>query len=415
MNSYQKRRKNLFSALPEDSLAIFFSGQEIASSEDECLPFKVNRNFYYLTGIDESGMILVLDKRAGKENERLFIENYDPYMARWVGAKMSKEEAKDISAIEMISYKEDFEGFMASYYNLMRSLGGMTLYLDLWKYQFDQSDSLALRFAKKIQKTYPNTIVEDVYPLITDLRLVKDEEEIANIKEAIAITRHGVYSMMKTIRPKMNEMVMEAVFNLGLASKGCQENAFKTIAASGQRATTLHYSDNNQVMEDGELFLCDLGATYKHYCADISRTFPVGGKFSPRQKELYELVLKAQDLVKQMARPGVTLRELNNVVINFYKEELPKHGLEKELSEYYFHGVSHHLGLDTHDVDHRILDQGLKAGNVITNEPGIYVSDEGIGIRIENDLLITEGGCIDLAEDFARQIEDIERIMNHHK
>ena len=159
MNNYQKRRKNLFSALPEDSLAIFFSGQEIASSEDECLPFKVNRNFYYLTGIDESGMILVLDKRAGKENVRLFIENYDPYMARWVGAKMSKEEAKDISAIEMISYKEDFEGFMASYYNLMRSLGGMTLYLDLWKYQFDQSDSLALRFAKKIQKTYPNTIV----------------------------------------------------------------------------------------------------------------------------------------------------------------------------------------------------------------------------------------------------------------
>ncbi len=411
MENYQRRREELMQSLADDSLAIFFSGQEIAASEDECLPFEVNRNFYYLTGIDEAGMILVLDKRQGKGQARLFIESYDPLMARWVGAKMSKAEAEKLSGIKMINYIDSFDAYIANYYNLARSLGGMTLYLDLWRYQSTQSDSLAMTFAKKMQTTYPNTIIEDVYPLITDLRLVKDEEEIANIKEAIAITRHGIYSMMKMIRPKMNEMVMEAVFNLGLATRGCQKTAFKTIAASGERATTLHYADNNQVMEDGELFLCDLGATYKHYCADISRTFPVNGHFSQRQKELYNIVLKAQDLVKAMARPGVTLRELNNVVVNYYLEELPKHGLTKELSEYYFHGVSHHLGLDTHDVDHRLLNQGLKPGNVITNEPGIYVADEGIGIRIENDLLITEDGCQDLAEKIARTTDEIEAIM----
>ena len=164
-------------------------------------------------------------------------------------------------------------------------------------------------------------------------------------------------------------------------------------------------------MEDGELFLCDLGATFKHYCADISRTFPVNGRFTDRQRELYELVLQAQKIVEENARVGVRTRDLNNMVVEFYREELPKHGLTKDVSEYYFHSVSHHLGLDTHDVD---IERGgpLEAGNIITNEPGLYVADEGIGIRIEDVLLITGTGAEVLSRDIPKDPDEIESLMN---
>ncbi len=195
-----------------------------------------------------------------------------------------------------------------------------------------------------------------------------------------------------------------------LAQNVCNKNAFKSICASGKRATVLHYSDNNQTMNDGELFLCDLGATFKNYCADISRTFPVNGKFTNRQKEIYEVVLGAQRVVEENAKPGITLRELNKLVVDYYTKELPKHNLNKDVSEYYFHGVSHHLGLDTHDVN--IGNVPLVAGNIITNEPGLYIEDENIGIRIEDDLLITGTGNTVLSSDIPKQIEDIEKIAN---
>ena len=159
------------------------------------------------------------------------------------------------------------------------------------------------------------------------------------------------------------------------------------------------------------MFLCDLGATYKNYCADISRTFPVNGKFSDRQKEIYEVVLKAQKIVEENAKPGITLRQLNQMVVDFYKEELPKHGLNKDVSEYYFHGVSHYLGLDTHDVGSG-MPITLEKGNVITNEPGLYIEDEGLGIRIEDDLLITDDGCEVLSIEIPKSIEDIEKVAN---
>ena len=242
------------------------------------------------------------------------------------------------------------------------------------------------------------------------MRLVKDETEIANIRKAIRTTNLGIRQMMRTVRPELNEMAMDGVFSFVLAKSLCHDTAFKTIAASGKRATILHYSDNDQVMKNGELFLCDLGATYSYYCADISRTFPVNGKFSRRQREIYEIVLNAQKLVEKNARPGVKMRELNDLVVNYYKRELPKHGLKEDVSEYYFHSVSHHLGLDTHDVSG---EKGaiLQAGNVITNEPGLYISDEGIGIRIEDDLLITENGCEVLSREIMKDPDEIEAFM----
>ena len=251
-------------------------------------------------------------------------------------------------------------------------------------------------------------VMKDVYPYLTRMRMVKDPYEIFSIRKAIRTTNLGIRQMMKACRPGVNEMVMEGIFEFVLKQVSCKEKAFPTIAASGRRATILHYADNNQQMRGGELFLCDLGATSEHYCADISRTFPVNGHFTERQKELYQIVLNVQKMVAQKAAPGMSLRDLNKIVTDYYEEELPKHGLNKGVSEYYYHSVSHHLGLDTHDVDGGLP---LEAGNVITDEPGLYVADEGIGIRIEDDLLITENGCEVLSRDIPKDPEEIEAIM----
>ncbi len=412
MNVYAERRKKLFSAMGDNSCLILFSGNALMKSEDESYPFSVNRNFYYLTGLNAEGMILCLQKFNGLESTKLFILPYDEYLAKWVGGRMKADEAYEISDIEDVYDIEDFVEHFASFYNRTRALGGMKVYLDLWHYNYEQNSSKATSFVKEVKEKYPSLKIEDAFSLITNLRLCKDEEEISCMKKALAITKNGIENMMKTIRPKQNEMFMEGVFQFTLMRDLCNETAFKTIAASGKRATVLHYSANNQEMEDGELFLCDLGATYHHYCADISRTFPVNGKFSDRQREIYEIVLEAQKLVEANARPGIKHRDLNKLVVDFYKEELPKHGLNKDVSEYYFHGVSHHIGLDTHDADGG-LGGILKPGMVISNEPGLYIEDEGIGIRIEDDLLITEDGCINLAADIIKEVDDIEALMKH--
>lgn len=243
------------------------------------------------------------------------------------------------------------------------------------------------------------------------MRMIKDETEVEHLSKAIELTRKGIEAMMHNIRPGMNEMVMEGVFNFTLMRNGCPANSFKTIAAGGKNATVLHYSENNCVLNDNELLLCDLGAQDGFYCADISRTFPVNGKFTKRQKEIYDIVLGAQLMVEANARPGLSIKELNNMVIEYYREELPKHNLMKDVSEYYFHGIGHMLGLDTHDISNSDRDIVLKPGMVMTNEPGLYIEDECLGIRIEDDILITDDGCINLSANIIKTTEDIEKFM----
>lgn len=410
---YVSRRKRLMASLPEDAIVYFFSGEAPATSADQTYPFVVDRHFYYLTGIDHEKMILVLVKKQGVVSETLFIEPFDEIEARWIGPRMQKEEATSISSIVDVRYlHEESEYFASLFDRYFRAKGTCNIYLDAWQQTATKATTKALTFANLIKQKYPTVRVNDIFPYIVPLRLKKDEEEIAELKKAIMHTRIGIEAIMKNIKPKQNERLLEGIFDFALMQSGCKEHAFDTIAASGQRATTLHYHDNNQVIEDGELFLCDLGAASNHYCADISRTFPVNGKFTPRQKEIYELVLTAQSMVLQAAKPGVTIRELNNIVIDFYREELPKHGLYKDVSEYYFHGVGHHLGLDTHDVDGG-LGQVLKEGYVITDEPGLYIRDEGIGVRIEDDIYITSDGCELLSKDIIKSVEDIEKFMQH--
>jgi len=407
--SFITNRKNIWDKLEENSITLLFAGEAPYKSADETYAFTPNRNFYYLTGIDREKMILMLVKTNDKVDETLFIQKSDPIMARWIGEKMLGDEAKEISGIENIKFVGEFEEILGSILDRTKI---DHLYLDLERQEFNISMPTSQRFAKVVIERYPYLKIKNIYHEIASLRLIKSKEEIQLMREAIDITDRGIKELMKNSKVGMKEYQIEAYFDFTLKSSGVTDYAFQSIVASGENATVLHYVKNNTELQDGKLVLLDLGAQYKYYNADISRTFPVNGKFTKRQKQIYNVVLKAQEAVTAIAKPGIMFSVLNETAKKVLGEGCIELGLIKEtseLSKYYFHGVSHYLGLDTHDVGNRNME--LKVGMVCTNEPGLYIEEENIGIRIEDDLLITEDGCENLSKQIIKTVEEIEEFM----
>ena len=267
--------------------------------------------------------------------------------------------------------------------------------------------------ANTLRVKYPHLKIKNIFHNIAKLRMVKNDREVELIQKAIGITKEGILAMAKNLTPGMKEYEVEAYFDFKIKSLGASAHAFSTICAAGKNATVLHYEDNNQEAKDGDLILFDLGAEYDYYCSDISRTIPVNGKFTDRQKQIYQIVLNAMKEVEKNTKPGLTLADLNNIAKKALAKGCIEIGLiekEEEIGKYYFHSVGHSLGLDTHDV--WIVDSKLEEGAVITNEPGLYIEEEGIGIRLEDDLLVTKDGCINLSKDIPVEIEDIEALMS---
>ena len=326
---------------------------------------------------------------------------------------MKADEAKAISGVQSIRDVGEFYGDLNGIIEGSRGLGKYHVYLDLWRYQRNQADTPAHTLAAKLQQRYPAVGIEEIHGDMAALRAVKSDDEIALMRKAQESTRVAIEAMMKHAYPGINESELEGAFDFSLLKQGVRQHAFTSIVAGGARATTLHYSSNNCIVEDGQLVLIDLGSAESNYCADISRTFPVNGKFTDRQKEIYNTVLEAQRIVMENAKPGVTTRQLNQLVVDYYETRLDDLGLRKDgkgVRDYYYHGVSHQLGLDTHDICTE-RERTLQPGMVITVEPGLYIEDEGIGVRIENDVLITETGCIDLSADILKTVEEIEALM----
>jgi len=412
--TYIARRKQLLENKKENTAVVIFSGSAPMKSQDEAYPFSVDRNFFYLTGIERENMILVIRKNyLGEYSEVLFIEPYDEVLAKWVGGRMRGAEATAVSGVETIADVGEFPDRLNSIVEYSRGLGKLTFYLDLWRYHKDQADTPAHTLAATLQSKYPAVAIEDINGDMAAMRAVKDEKELSFMRQAQEHTRIAIEEMMRYAAPGMNERELEGAFDFALMKQGVRDHAFHSIFAGGKRATTLHYGENDQVVNDGEMVLIDLGSAYGNYCADISRTFPINGKFTDRQKELYNTVLEAQKIVIANAKPGLTTRQLNQMVIDYYETRLDDLGLRKDgktVRDYYYHGVSHQLGLDTHDICTE-RERTLKPGMVITVEPGLYVEDESIGIRIENDVVITENGCEDLSAAFPRTAEEIEAIM----
>ncbi len=407
---YQERRKALFELLPNYSITVLLAGKAPYSIGDEKYPFKVNRSFYYLTGLNNEGLALMIVKMDERMDEILFIEPYDERMAKWVGGRIKGQQAREISGVQDVRNVESLKDTIGSYLNSYGKCASFVLCGDTTKQEIDQPNDTVDLF-NEIRAKQPDVEVLNIFADLADLRSVKDEKEIAMMKKAIAITNSGIQTMMNYSREGIWENELEATFDYVL--KCCQAgHAFDTILASGKNATILHYSKNNAQSKPNDLILCDLGASWQLYCADISRTFPANGKFTERQKQIYDIVLRANKMVMEKAKPGVTTRDLNQYVLDFYGEELKAIGLlenGKSVSDYYWHGVSHSLGLDSHDVSYP--DMELKPGFVVTDEPGLYLEEEGIGIRIEDDLLITEDGCICLSADIIKEIDDIEAFM----
>lgn len=404
-----KNRDNLANLLENNSLVILFAGEAFFKSADEKYKFTPNRNFYYLTGVNEEDHILVMQKQNDELFETLYVLRPDEMKEKWTGKTIRDYEAREISGIEDIKY---LDNFFADLNNLLISGDIKNVYLDLERRGFDEELRYPQSFAKKLKKKYADIIVKNVYNEIANLRKIKSKEEIEEMQKAIDITTKGVEMLMKNCKPGMKEYELEAYFDFTLKQSGVTDFAFNTIAASGKNATVLHYVDNNSELKDGELILFDLGAQFNYYNGDISRTFPINGKFTERQKEVYEEVLKVNEEISKMLVVGVTFREINDKANDLIAEACIRLGLiddKKDFRKYYFHSIGHSLGLDTHDVGERWGE--LKEGMVFTVEPGIYIEEERIGIRIEDDVLITKDGPVVLTKDCIKTVDEIENFM----
>ena len=406
---FSNNRKKLIEALDDNSILVLFSGEAPQKSADQQYNYTANRNFYYLTGLERENFILFISKKNNQIKQTLFIEEINPDIEKWIGRRMRKEEAQEISGIEKIEYVDDFKNF---FNKVLLANSYEYLYLDLEKRGWDSIDNEGVKFANEVKERYPYLYIKNIFESIAQLRIIKSDEEIEKMTKAVEITNEGIKNILRNMRPGMKEYEMEAYFDFTIKSLGAQSNAFRTIAASGENAVILHYIENRKIVEENELILFDLGAEYDNYCADISRTFPSNGKFTDRQKEIYNIVLKALQETTKAVKPGLPFEELNKICKNILIEECKKIGLIKEDSEinkYYYHGVSHYLGLDTHDVGTR--DTNLAPGMVITVEPGLYIAEEKIGIRIEDDVLVTEDGHKNLSQDIIRTVEEIEEFI----
>lgn len=413
-----KHNRNEFMTRMEDrSFAVFFSGEAPHKTGDQFYSYTADRNFFYLTGLEKPNYALVLLKSRNHFMEFLFIEEATDYTEKWLGHRYSKEEASAICGIDVksIYYLSSFESFVttAILSDSRKNIGGVpnNLYLDLYRYKANTKPDCMSK-VDFILSNYPELCVINANVILDRQRMYKAPEEVEEIEKAIAFAKVGIEAQWKAARPGMNERELDALFDYSTRTAGSDGVSFNTIIASGANATTLHYDENKDVIAKDSLVLTDLGCLSGPYASDITRTFPISGKFTPRQKELYEMVLDVNKKCIEFVKPGIMMGDLNAYAKKLLAEGAVRlHVIdnESEIDRVYYHGVSHYLGLDVHDVG--TYSVPVEAGIVCTIEPGIYINEEKIGIRIEDDVLVTETGCINLSKDILKEVKDIEKFM----
>lgn len=407
--NFEARRQSILNQMAENSLLILYSGTPIHISADAYHHFEANKHFYYLTGLRRENMILVLRKSENGNQSMLYIEKSDPNAERWTGKMVTVEEAKSISGIDDVRFTASFQ---AQLDYLLGSSTLSTCYFDCYRHQQSDLPDYNLAKAQKFAAEHPGITVRNLWPMAAKLRMQKDEDEVALTEHTIDITDKALQRVLTTLEPGMKEYQAQANFEHMVHYLGAEGPSFPTIAGSGKNGCMLHYETNRDTCQDGTLLLLDLGVRYQGYCSDITRTYPVGGKFTERQRKVYEIVLKANKEVAAQAKPGMTTKELNEICKKVLTQGCMELGLidkEEDIGKYYMHGVSHHLGLDVHDVT--VEGVKLAPGSIITDEPGLYIDEWEIGIRIEDDLLITEDGCRVLSAAIIKEPDEIEAFM----
>jgi len=418
---FKTNRERFIHRLPETATAILFSNDQYPRNGDQFFKFRQNSDLFYLTGIDQEKTILMVSPNCPNQKlrETLFIIKTNEKLATWEGHKYTKEEARDISGIENIFWLEDFESSLRE-----AVLFSKTVFLNSNEYVKFLNDvpDKNHRFALEFKDKYPLHKIERAAPILTEMRTIKSAEEIRLIQKACDITKKGFERILKFTKPGVHEFEIEAEIDHEFTTKRANGHGYAPIIASGKNACVLHYIDNNEMCKEGDLLLMDFGAEYANYTADMSRTIPVNRKFSERQKDCYEAVLRVFKELRKLYMPGNTPDFINTSAEKLMEAEMIKLGLftaedvknqdgdNPLFKKYFMHGVAHPIGLDVHDVGSKYAP--FAPGMVFTCEPGLYIREENIGIRIENDILITEDHPIDLMENIPIEISEIERMMN---
>jgi len=420
-NLFVKNRVKFAKALKPKSLAIFNSNDIMPTNADGTMPFRQNNDIFYLSGVDQEESILVIfpDAPMEKYKEMLFLKETNDEIAIWEGEKLTKEAAEKTSGIKTVFWLKDFEKTLnAIIYE------AENIYLNDNEHLREDTTVQTRddRFRDWLTKEYPIHNYERSAPILHKLRAIKEPEEIELMQQACNITGKAVDRILKFIKPGVMEFEIQAEIMHEFLRNRSRGFAYEPILASGFNACVLHYVQNNQECKDGDLILMDFGAEYANYASDLTRTVPVNGKFTERQKEVYTAVLTVMKQATAILRPGITLHEYHKKVGEMMTEQLLKLGLlsqeevKKEnpdwpaYKKYFMHGTSHYIGLDVHDVGSWY--EPIEAGAVFTVEPGIYIREENMGIRLENDILITEDGHKDLMGHIPLEIEEIEAAMN---
>lgn len=412
----QLRREQLINKLENNSLVLLFSslGKKMTSDHYQ---YEVNRNFYYLTGIDQENSSLMILKTAGEINFFLFVDENEELKEKWLGKRLSLDEVKKISGIQNVLFTNSFLPKVENILSKDSDFGTFeNIYLDL-------EDELKIRPAfstrdleKEFKSKHPELQIKDIHPILTSLRMIKSKGEVNLIKRAIEVTNEAFRNVLFNLRPGLYEYNIRNIIENTIKDSNNRRVAFDTIVAGGKNAIILHYPLASDLLEEHELMLLDFGASEQYYNADISRTLPISGKFTLKQKLIYNIVLGCNEAVINFIRPGLTLAEVQKFSVDYLAAECHLKGLIKnreDIYQVYYHGVSHHLGLDVHDASHREVP--LEPGMVLTVEPGLYFKDLNIGVRIEDDVLVTESGAENLSKDIIKNADEIEAILQTKK
>ena len=414
MSELDNRRFKFVEKMQPNSAALLFSGVSKIATEDEYYLFQVNNNFFYLTGIEQEHSALLIVKGFSEVKTYLFVDEYSELKEKWTGRRLTLDEAKQISDIENVYVYNQLDSMISIVFDANNNQYGKidACYFDLSP-EIKVGEELSLKnYVENFRGQYPSIGIIDLYPLVRDLRMIKSRYEVDCIVKAIEETGRGINETLRKCKEGVFEYELAETFNHYGIMHGKRKLAFSTIVASGKNATCLHYPSQNAKVKAKDLILFDLGYKEAGYSADISRTYPVSGAFAGIAKSVYEAVLNCNKSVIEFARTGMTIADLQNHAIEVLTSECIRLKLiskDEDIKKYYYHNVSHHLGLDTHDIS--IRERPLENGNVITVEPGLYFANFNVGVRIEDDILFKDGKAVVLSNTIPKEIADIERLM----
>ena len=421
-NLFVKNRAKFTSQMKPNSVAVFNSNDIYPVSADSTLPFAQHRDIFYLSGVDQEESILLLFPDAPYENlkEILFLKETNEHIAVWEGEKLTKERAFEVSGVKTVIWLQDFHKTLKEIMSYSD-----TIYINTNEHYRAtiETETREARFIKWCKENYPAHKVEKSNPILQRIRSVKESEELDLIQQACAITEKGFRRILNFVKPNVMEYEIEAEFAHEFLRNRSKGFAYTPIIASGANANVLHYIENNQQCKAGDLLLLDVGAEYANYSSDMTRVIPVSGRFTDRQKQVYNAVLRVKNEAAKMLVQGTLWKQYHVEVGKFMTSELLGLGLIDKADvqnenpdwpaykKYFMHGTSHHMGLDTHDYG--LLHEPMQANMVFTVEPGIYIPAEGFGIRIEDDMVIqAKGEAFNLMRNIPIEVEEIESLMN---